>query len=336
MGLIIPSEICQKEYENSREITKETTNKVMRNEIQFQENRVSTTKLKSNIKNQKKKLNDAKLLEVTNNTSFKTKLRSIEASTENGASICLTVIPTKQFVFLEKQSIWNAIRMRYNIPLERSPTLCVCGDSFNLQHALSCPQGGLVITRHNEMRNLTSEILGKGCKNVVIEPLLTLLTGKEFPKSSNTINQTSTDVSARGLWINGQTAFCDVRVFNPLARCHLHHSLSAVHKKNENEKERKYNQRILQVEHGSFTPIVFQCFGGMSWECSRFFLHTAERLANRGKQPKSKISAWIKARLNFALIRSMLLCLRETRIPSNFDNISEIDLCASVAEGNIE
>ena len=67
------------------------------------------------------------------------------------------------------------MRIRYNIPLERLPTLCVCGDSFNLQHALSCPKGGLVITRHNELRNLTVEILGEVCKNVVIEPLRTPL-----------------------------------------------------------------------------------------------------------------------------------------------------------------
>ena len=60
---------------------------------------------------------------------------------------------------------------------------------FNLQLALSCPKGGLVITRHNEMRNLTAEILGKGCKNVVIESSLTPLTGVEFHKSSNTSNQ---------------------------------------------------------------------------------------------------------------------------------------------------
>ena len=46
MRLIIPSEICQKEHENSREITKESTNKVIRNEIQFQDNRVSTAKIK--------------------------------------------------------------------------------------------------------------------------------------------------------------------------------------------------------------------------------------------------------------------------------------------------
>ena len=105
-------------------------------------------------------------------------------------------------------------------------------------------------------------------------------------------------MEARGLRINGQTASCDVRVFNPLARCHLHHSLMTVHIKNEIEKKREYNHRILQVKHGSFTPLVFSYFGGVSRECSRFFSHIAEHLANRRKEPKSKISSWIKARLN--------------------------------------
>ena len=129
-------------------------------------------------------------------------------------------------------------------------TLCVFGDLFNLQHALSCPKGRLVITRHNELRNLTAEILGEVCKNVGIEPLLIPLMEGELPKSSNTSNQGKADVSARGLWINGQTVFFDVRVFNPLARWHLHHSFPAVQKKNESEKKREYDQRILQVEHG--------------------------------------------------------------------------------------
>ena len=78
----------------------------------------------------------------------------------------------------------------------------------------------------------------------------------------------------------------------------------------------------------------------MSKECSRFSSYTAERLANKRKEHKSKISVWIKARLNFALIRSILLsstlCLTGTRTPSNVDNITEIDLCPIVAECNIE
>ena len=166
-------------------------------------------------------------------------------------------------------------------------TLCVCGDSFNLQHALSCPKGGLVITRHNKLRNLTAEILSEVCKNVAIEPLLTPLTGEELPKSSNTSNLARAYVSARGLWIDRQRVFCDVRVCNPLARCHLHRSLPTVHKKNKNEKKQEYNQRIFQVKHGPFTPLVFSCFGGMNRECSRFFWHTAKRLAIRRKEPKS-------------------------------------------------
>ena len=54
MGLIIPSEIFQEEYENSQAITKKATNRVMRNKIQFQDNRVSTARKKSDINNRKK------------------------------------------------------------------------------------------------------------------------------------------------------------------------------------------------------------------------------------------------------------------------------------------
>ena len=105
------------------------------------------------------------------------------------------MIPIKRNgFFLEKQAFWDAIRIRYNLP-----TLCVCGDSFNLRHTLSCPKRGLVITRYKELRNLTAEILDEIYKYVVIEPLLTPLTGEEFPKSSNTSNQARANVSARGL-----------------------------------------------------------------------------------------------------------------------------------------
>ena len=109
--------------------------------------------------------------------------------------------------FLDKQAFWDAMQIRYNIPLERLPTLYVWGDSFNLQHASSCPKGGLAITRNNKLRGLTAEILGEVCKNVVIESLLTPLTGEGLPKSSNTSNQATADVSARGLSINGKRPF---------------------------------------------------------------------------------------------------------------------------------
>ena len=54
-----------------------------------------------------------------------------------------------------------------------------------------------------------------------------------------------------------EKAYIDVRVFNPLAKCYMNRNLAAAHKKNEAEKKRQYNQRVLQVEQGSLTPHIF-------------------------------------------------------------------------------
>ena len=200
-------------------------------------------------------------------------LRALEAATENGASNWLTVLQLhQQGSFLEKQALWDAFRMRYGIPLKRIPQNCVRGCPFNVQHALSCPKGGFTIIRHNEVRDLTAELLAEVCTNTTVEPTLAPLTGEKLDYlSSIKTDDARADVSARGLWQKWQTAYCDVRVFNPLARSYLNRSLIAVHRANENEKKRNYNQRIINIDHGTFTPLVFSCFGGASRECSRFY-----------------------------------------------------------------
>ena len=43
-----------------------------------------------------------------------------------------------------------------------------------------------------------------------------------------------------------------------------------ISKEHENEKERKYQQRVLDVEMGSFTYLVFGTNGGMGGECQMF------------------------------------------------------------------
>ena len=40
---------------------------------------------------------------------------------------------------------------------------------------------------------------------------------------------------------------------------------------NEMEKKRSYNERILNVENGTFTPLVFSVSGGMGPVYSMFF-----------------------------------------------------------------
>ena len=50
-------------------------------------------------------------------------------------------------------------------------------------------------------------------------------------------------------------AFFDVRVFNS--------NISKTYKLNEKEKKRLYSERITEIKHGSFTPLVMSATGGM-------------------------------------------------------------------------
>ncbi|KAG0710330.1 hypothetical protein GWK47_023041 [Chionoecetes opilio] len=58
--------------------------------------------------------------------------------------------------------------------------------------------------------------------------------------------------------------FWTSRIFDPMAASHRELSLEAVHHRNELEKIRAYGDRILQVDHGTFTPLVFTTSGGMA------------------------------------------------------------------------
>ena len=80
---------------------------------------------------------------------------------------------------------------------------------------------------------------------------------------------------------------------------------------NESEKKRQYSRRVLEVEQGTFTPLVFTSTGGMADECKRFHSRLAELLAlKRGDDHATTIS-WIRAKVSIAILRSDLLCLRE-------------------------
>ena len=113
--------------------------------------------------------------------------------------------------------------------------------------------------------------------------------------------------------MNGQKAFFDVRVFDPNARRYSNQTLKQYYSTNENEKKRHYNLRIMEVDQGSFTPLVFTTTGGMGGECKVFYKRLASLISLKRGIDNSKVTSWIRTKVNFALIRSMLLCLRGSR-----------------------
>ena len=145
--------------------------------------------------------------------------------------------------------------------LTRLSAYCECGEKVDLQRALSCKKGGFVSLRHNLVRNITSSLLNEVCKDVQVEPQLQPLTGESFAPSTATGNEVRLDVCAHGFWQAGQMAF-----LNPNARRYAKQELSKTYQLNEKGKKRLYNERIMQVEHGTFTPLVMSATGGMGRE----------------------------------------------------------------------
>ena len=163
------------------------------------------------------------------------------------------------------------------------------------------------------MRDLFATLLKDVCHDVEVEPHLETLTGEVLSSSVNSSDEARLDFSAHGFWQKGQKAFFDVRLFNPFAKSHLNQKLDTAFKCNENEKKRMYNQRVIEIEHGSFRPLVFTPYGETGREAERFTTEQAQKLAERKNMTYNTIILWLRSKLSFNLLKSAVLCLRGSR-----------------------
>ena len=119
----------------------------------------------------------------------------------------------------------------------------------------------------------------------MIEPTLQQLTGESLhERTANITDDARIYIAARGFWISGQRAFFDIRVFNPIARQYESQELNKAYEINDREKKRQHNKRILEVEHGSFTPLVMTALGRMGREASKFYSRLSESIAEKKKK----------------------------------------------------
>ena len=110
-----------------------------------------------------------------------------------------------------------------------------------------------------------------------------------------------------------------------------------IYRIHENDNKRLYSRRVLDVEHGSFTQLVFTTTGRMGEECIRYCSRVAELIAAKKGKHYSQTISWIRARTSFALLRSALVCLRRSRVKRRtvFD-YNNCDTEIAVAEGAID
>ena len=60
----------------------------------------------------------------------------------------------------------------YDWEIANKPSICVCGNVFNVDHAMISRRGGFIMQCHNELRAHEEDILSIVCNNVEIEPVL--------------------------------------------------------------------------------------------------------------------------------------------------------------------
>ena len=157
------------------------------------------------------------------------------------------------------------------------------------------------------------------CHNVGLEPTLQPITGERLHYSTaNTEDGARVDIKAQGFWENDrQCAFFDIRVFNPLAHTYRSLPLPTCYRKHEQEKKRAYDQRIREVEHGCFSPLVFSAAGGMGPTANVVYKKLASMIAIKHNQSYSQTVNWLRCRLSFSLLRSSIMCIRGSRSSAN-------------------
>ena len=103
-----------------------------------------------------------------------------------------------------------------------------------------CPKGGFPTYRHNEVRDITANLLTETCNDVATEPHLQPLHGETSQHKTAIIDDHARlDISARAVWQHSHLAFFDVRVFYPNAHSNMQStSLASAYKTHENEKNR--------------------------------------------------------------------------------------------------
>ena len=89
--------------------------------------------------------------------------------------------------------------------------------------------------------------------------------------------------------------------------------LNQPYRRHELEKRRKYERRVIDVEHGTFTPFVMSSSEGMGPSATVTVKRLASLMAEKTDTPYSVMLNVIRCKLSFSLVDSAIMCIRGAR-----------------------
>ena len=239
------------------------------------------------------------------------KKKFLELASEKGASSWLSALPLMSLGYcLNKSDFRDSLCLRYGWSISKAPRFCACGKKNSVDHSLSCKKGGYTIFRHNALRDTEADILKDICWDVQTEPQLLPTDPDTLSRTANSSDQARLDIVATGLWSPFERTFFDVRITHPTAPSNDSKTLEQLYRYNEKEKRTAYEQRVLQVEKATFCPLIYTTTGGMG---HAYHKRVAQRLAEKRKDNYPAVMNYVRTKVRFALLKSVLISLRGIR-----------------------
>ena len=102
-----------------------------------------------------------------------TKQRLLACTRERSAFSWVFALPIDEHgFFLHKGDFRDALCLRYGWQISNLPLHCACGDPLSIDHALCCHKGGFPTLHHNEIRDMSANLLREVYPNMCTEPSL--------------------------------------------------------------------------------------------------------------------------------------------------------------------
>jgi hypothetical protein len=232
---------------------------------------------------------------------------------------------------LSAQEFRDALLLRYARGPPDLPSTCDgCNQKFSVRHALECKKGGLVISRHNEIRDELSDLASKALSPSAVrdEPKIHTCRNSDVKSDEdnkensvkrlfrNNRNEDRGDILIRGLWARGTDCIIDVRITDVDAKSNLSKDPDKVLAAHEREKKKKYLGACLE-QRRHFSPFVVSTDGLLGKEAKILLKKLSARLAEKWEKPYSEVCGYVNARMSIAIVRATHLCLRGSRIPTS-------------------
>ena len=81
--------------------------------------------------------------------------------------------------------------------------------------------------------------------------------------------------------------------------------------------------RVIDLEMGTFTLLVFGINGGMGLDRQNFLRTLANKLSTKNNEPYASVISWLRIQLSFAILRTVHRRVRGFRYPFKSREVSE-------------